>query len=231
MRTAGDEAGRTGNAPGRGVMNEALKMQISAFVDGELPDNESELLLRRLCQDAEMRRQVGEYLQIGRLVRRERDYGGVDGLRGRIAAAIGDESPPAADKPSDLGSGFISPTSGIAVAALVAVAALFGLGRVSQPVDENLMNAVAIDLAPTYTEPSVEAALMNSPSERQLDYLRRHGDSSPEFGASDILYRMADFQVTDGLVVIEPDGHLASAGDEDEEPGDDERPASKSEGQ
>lgn len=217
--------------PGRGVMNEALKMQISAFVDGELPDNESELLLRRLCQDAEMRRQVGEYLKIGRLLRGERDFSGMPELRGRIAAALGDESLPATDKPSDLGSGFISPTSGIAVAAVVAVVALFGLGRMSQPVDEGFKDAVAIDLAPTYTEPSVAAALMNSPSERQLDYLRRHGDSSPDFGTSDILYRMADFQVTEGLVVIEPDGHLASAGDEDEERGDAERPADTSEGQ
>ena len=210
-------------------MNEALKMQISAFVDGELPDNESELLLRRLCQDADMRRQVGEYLRIGRLVRREREFGDMDGLRGRIAAAIGDESLPAAGKPSDLGSRFISPTSGIAVAAVVAVVALFGLGRMGQPVDESLMDAVAIDLAPTYTEPSIEAALMNSPSERQLDYLRRHGDSSPEFGASDILYRMADFQVTEGLVVIEPDGHLAGAGDREQ--GEAERPAETSQGQ
>jgi len=36
-------------------MNEAIKMQLSAFVDGELPENESELLLRRLSQDAELR--------------------------------------------------------------------------------------------------------------------------------------------------------------------------------
>ena len=41
-------------------MNEALKMQISAFIDGELPENEAELLLRRLNQDAAMRQQVAD---------------------------------------------------------------------------------------------------------------------------------------------------------------------------
>ena len=49
---------------------------------------------------------------------------------------------------------------------------------------------------------------MNSPSERQLDYLRRHGDSSPSIGSSDIIYRMATFEVSENLEVIEPDGQL-----------------------
>ncbi|MDH5344940.1 MAG: RseA family anti-sigma factor [Gammaproteobacteria bacterium] len=214
-------------------MNEALKMQISAFVDGELPDNESELLLRRLCQDAEMRRQFAGYLRIGRLIRRDRDVPGMDALRGRIAAALGDESLPIHEKSADVGSGFISPTTGIAVAATVAVVALFGLSRMSVPDDEGLFDAVAIDMAPSYTEPSVEDVLMNSPSERQLDYLRRHSDSSPDFGASDIIYRMADFQVTEGLVVIEPDGHLAGTGEEDtaEEEGGAASPSGTSQGQ
>ena len=69
-------------------MNETLKMQISAFVDGELPDNESELLLRRLSQDAAMRQQVAEYLRIGRLIRRDQDVPGIDTLRGRIATPL-----------------------------------------------------------------------------------------------------------------------------------------------
>ena len=72
-------------------MNEGLEMQISAFVDGELPDNEAELLLRRLSQDAVMRQQVARYLEIGRLIRQDKDVPGVDKLRGRIAAALGDE--------------------------------------------------------------------------------------------------------------------------------------------
>ena len=50
-------------------MTDALKMQISAFVDGELPDNEAEFLLRRLSQDAGMRQQVAQYLEIGRMAR------------------------------------------------------------------------------------------------------------------------------------------------------------------
>jgi negative regulator of sigma E activity len=190
-------------------MNEALKMQISAFVDGELPDNESELLLRRLSQDASMRQQVAEYLEIGRLIRRDPEVAGIAALRGRISTAIGDEQLPESESNPAVGSRFISPASGVAIAATVAVVALLGLNQLGAPVDSGVQEAVAIDLAPAYTEPSLEQVLTNSPSERQLDYLRRHGDSSPAIGSSDIIYRMATFEISENLEVIEPDGHLA----------------------
>ena len=57
-------------------MNDAIRMQISAFVDGELPENEAELLLRRMSQDIELRNEVAEYLAIGRLVRGEHGLAG-----------------------------------------------------------------------------------------------------------------------------------------------------------
>lgn len=187
-------------------MNEALKMQISAFVDGELPDNEAELLLRRLSQDAVMRQQVAQYLEIGRLLRRDQDVPGMDSLRGRISAALGDEVLPEPVESTAVGSRLMTPASGIAVAATVAVVALLGLSQLTAPVDPGLQDAVAIDLAPTYTEPSVDVVLQNAPSERELDLLRRHSDS-------DIIYRMATFEVSEDLEEIEPDGHLAPADD------------------
>ena len=72
-------------------MNEAIRMQLSAFVDGELPDNEAELLLRRLSQDAELRQHVAEYMAIGRAIRGDTQVAGIDGLRDRIAATIDED--------------------------------------------------------------------------------------------------------------------------------------------
>ena len=192
-------------------MNDALKMQISAFVDGELPENESELLLRRLSQDAALRQQVAEYLEIGRLIRREADVPGVDQLRGRIAAALGDEpATPAVEPQRDLGSSLMTPASGIAVAATVAALALLGFSQLNAPVESAIGDdAVAIDMAPAYTEPSIDQVIQNQPSELLLDYRRRHVESSPELGSGDILFRMADFQIDSDLEQIEPDGHLA----------------------
>ena len=69
-------------------MNDAIKMQISAFVDGELPDAEADLLLRRMSQDATLRKQAAEYLEIGRAMRGEAAAPGVDRLQERIAAAL-----------------------------------------------------------------------------------------------------------------------------------------------
>jgi negative regulator of sigma E activity len=195
-------------------MNEALRMQISAFVDGELPDNESELLLRRLSQDAAMRQQVAAYLDIGRYMRQDRDVPGIDKLRGRIAAVLGDEVVAEPVEEEVVGMKFMTPASGIAVAAAVAAIALVGLSQLSAPVDAGLQDgAVAIDLAPAYTEPTAAQVLLNSPSEQQLDYMRRHGES-------DILYRMANFEVSESLEVIEPDGHLVTGDDRSATPED-----------
>lgn len=196
-----------GRLPGRGVMNEGLELQISAFVDGELPDNEAELLLRRLSQDAVMRQQVARYLEIGRLIRRDKDVPGVDKLRGRIAAALGDELVAEPEEQEAVGVRFMTPASGIAVATAVAAVALVGLSQLSGPVDAGLQDALAIDLAPAYTEPTAEQVMLNSPSEQQMDLMRRHGDG-------DILYRLSNFEVSNNLEVIEPDGHLETADDE-----------------
>ena len=72
-------------------MNEAIKTQISAFVDGELPDSEADLLLRRMSQDPQLRREAADYLEIGRIMRGESSARGIERLRQRIAAAIDDK--------------------------------------------------------------------------------------------------------------------------------------------
>jgi anti-sigma factor RsiW len=116
-------------------MNDALKMQISAFVDGELPENESELLLRRLSQDISLRQQVAGYIEIGRLIRQDQDVPGISELRDRIAAALGEEPiqhPASADISR---SKFTRPAVGAAIAASVAVLALFAVQQVYSPDD------------------------------------------------------------------------------------------------
>jgi len=69
-------------------MNETIRMQLSAYVDGELPESETELLLRRLSQDATLRAELAEFLEIGRRMRSEPTMPGIHALRGRIAAAL-----------------------------------------------------------------------------------------------------------------------------------------------
>lgn len=204
-------------------MNEALKMQISAFVDGELPENEAQLLLRRLSQDQAMRQQVAEYLRIGRLMRRDQELPGMDGLRGRIAATLGQEPIETGVEKPVVGSNLMTPASGIAVAATVAAVALVGLSQLGGPAASGLPDdAVAIDLAPAYTEPTPAQVLANSPTERLIEYSRRHDDSSPGLASSGILSRMVTFELREGrLVEIEPDPHLLPGEEQDVAPAGD----------
>jgi len=114
-------------------MNDALKMQISAFVDGELPENESELLLRRLSQDAALRQQVAQYLQIGRLIRHDHEVPGMNELRDRIAAALGEEPLQHPVETGVSGSKLTRPAVGVGIAASVAVLALLAIRQVYLP--------------------------------------------------------------------------------------------------
>ena len=112
-------------------MNETIRMQISAFVDGELPDNEAELLLRRMSQDAGLRSLVAEYLEIGRVMRGESSVRGMASLRDRVGAEIDDRPIEVHDLPDAAASKRNwRPIAGAAVAATVAIAAVFGLQQV-----------------------------------------------------------------------------------------------------
>lgn len=203
-------------------MNEALEMQISAFIDGELPENESELLMRRLSQDAALRQKVSRYLEIGRLIRRERDVAGMDQLRDRIAAALGDEHEQPDDEQKVVGSALMTPTTGVAVAATVAALALVGLSQLQGPVDPLLQRAVTIDDGPAaYTEPAVEQVLADQPNEMMMQYYLSHGDSAAGLGPNGILAQAVTLELREGeLVEIEPDPHLIPS--EAAEPQDDE---------
>lgn len=157
-------------------MNEAIRMQVSAFVDGELPENEADLLVRRLSQDADLRKQVSEYLAIGRIMRGEYGVQGSDVLRERIAAEL-DERPlqePADSVTTAPPNRFLRPAAGAAIAAAVALVAIFGLGRVADVDAPVAATAVVADEVASETVPSMDDAEL-----RRLLILR--GDESNSF--------------------------------------------------
>ena len=138
-------------------MNDAIRMQISAFVDGELPDNEADLLLRRMGQDAELRQKVAEYLAIGRIMRGEASPAGVDRIHERVSAFLDDK--PFEGQQDDKEQPrvrAIRPLAGIAVAASVALLAIFGLQQMTGVVEPQgpATDMTIVDTAPqtTYTD-------------------------------------------------------------------------------
>jgi sigma-E factor negative regulatory protein RseA len=72
-------------------MSEQIREQVSAFLDGELPDSESELLLKRLTRDGELRESFGRYALIGEAVRGAAHAYLTKGFAGRVNLAIDGE--------------------------------------------------------------------------------------------------------------------------------------------
>lgn len=154
---------------------------MSAFVDGELPDNEKELLLRRLSQDAELRRELGEYLLIGRAMRGELQPAGMDLLRDRIGAAIeSGEFIELADEAVDAGDRRIRPLAGFAIAATVALVAIIGLQQ-TMSVDGTVLESSDGSIAASgpITQPSV--------SEYLQQFRQHHDAAGPENNINTVL--------------------------------------------
>ena len=198
-------------------MNDALKMQISAFVDGELPESEAELLIRRLAQDAELREQANAYMAIGRLMRGERGAAGADGLRRRIAEAVAAESEWAATGWSE--NRWVRPAAGVAIAASVAMLALVGAGQFDIGTEGPAPTATTFvaDGPTTYTEPAVAEVLTDRPSDRLMQYYLSHGATSGELGANGILSRLVTLELRGGelVEVSSPDSKPEPADDKD----------------
>ena len=191
-------------------MNDAIKLQLSASIDGELPENESELLLRRLGQDSALRQQAEEYLAIGRALRGERDVTGMGELRGRIASSLGGEPLPEVQVETFVPSRIMRPVAGVAIAASVAVLALIGLRQIGGIDEGDLVNiseefaAVAIDDSSMYTEQLPSEFITDGPSDMVTQYYRQHEERSSGTGAN-ILTRLVTLELREGeLVEIEP---------------------------
>lgn len=183
----------------RGPMNDAIRMQISAFVDGELPQNEAELLLRRMCQDRDLRQQAAEYLAMGRVMRGERSLSGAGKLRERISAALDDQSLQAdIEIPVTSAPRFLRPVAGVAIAATVALAALLGLQQLSGVPGTNVdpdIDIVADEN--TYIVPQQD-------DDQLREYFLRHSASASYWGANNFNSRLVTLQLGE-VEVFEPE--------------------------
>jgi len=192
-------------------MNDAIRMQISAFVDGELPDAEADLLLRRMSQDASLRKQAAEFLEIGRAMRGEPGVPGVERLQERIGAAL-DDRPFEDDEIADVSTAgrSIRPLLGVAVAASVALIALFGLQLrpgADVPMPADVENTVAAGAeGSSYTVPQ--------PVDEQLkQYILSHGASSSELGANGMNTRLVTLRLNEEALA-EEESEEETAGEE-----------------
>jgi sigma-E factor negative regulatory protein RseA len=108
-------------------MTEQINDQISAFIDDELPDQESAFLLRRFERDPDARDQALRYTMIGAALRNELLGPDPSILRRRISVALTGAQLPVARPAPRWQSPYTRPLLGFGIAAGVAVAAIVGL--------------------------------------------------------------------------------------------------------
>jgi negative regulator of sigma E activity len=115
-------------------MTDRIREQISALIDGELPEDEVGLLVRRLERDPLLRGAFGRYVLAGEALRSPGSPLAGQGFAARVSAAIEDDvaATPASDAEAPQRSRWRRPALATAVAASAAVAAVLLVGRGSQ---------------------------------------------------------------------------------------------------
>lgn len=107
-------------------MNDTVKEQLSALIDGELPDEERELLHKRLATDSELRAAWQRYHLI-RDAMRENLPELISRTSDSVIVPDHDEQPVTVTPQSASLMRFARPAAGFAIAASVAMLAVFGV--------------------------------------------------------------------------------------------------------
>ena len=165
------------------MVQEKLEDQISAFLDEELPDEECQLLVRRLTRDDELRATFARYSLAGAIMRREPGIRPQPEFVSRVSDAIAGEEPhelsPAG---TAISRKWLRPVAGGAIAATVAVLALISLRPT--PVGEQAFVDAGEPLedAVIVTGPAEGARPVVSPPATLVNYLVTHGDYTGSVG-------------------------------------------------
>jgi len=134
-------------------MSEQIREQVSAFLDGELPNTETELLLKRLTRDGELRESFGRYALIGEALRGAGSHILTRGFSSRVNLAIDGEPVQVPGHAHQArASRWWRPLAGVTVAAGVATVAIVALQQ------RAISPGLRVASAPTAVPQSIVAA-------------------------------------------------------------------------
>lgn len=175
-------------------MTETLNEQLSCFLDGELPEAETTLLLKRLERDEALKGTLSRYSLIGAVLRVEGDAPAARNVAARVRAVVSRE-PAFGEAGGGPAARWLRPIAGLALAAGVAAATVMVLpgGQLesgqapervaaAMPTVAEVIPVVAAvdDLeepAQTYTTPPAPAGSGNALSPAQLaSFLLAHSE-------------------------------------------------------
>jgi sigma-E factor negative regulatory protein RseA len=164
-------------------MSEKLRESLSAAIDDEADEFELRRVLDEMQKDPELRHLWERYHMAGRVMRGERPDSAAQ-LRDRVWAALGETDATAPQLTDDLvgaagtsGPGRRGPwlgrMSGVAVAATVALAIVFGVGSGEQAQPQPAEVVLSID-GPKRQAPKIAAEISPSDVERANAYMMHH---------------------------------------------------------
>jgi len=172
--------------------------QLSAFLDGELPDAEVAMVLRRVARDEDLKAVALRYSLIGDVLRDELPLGHPADLVGRVRAQL-DEMPTPAVQAPNRPNRVARIGGGLAVAASVAMVALFALPGREQSAPPPVLTASEI------ASPAPEQRMMIQPvytraagggPDRLTRYYVNHTEYAPTMSGRGALTR---------IIVIQPE--------------------------
>jgi len=132
-------------------MNEKVNKQLSAFMDGELAEQEHELLIRQLTRDPGMLDKWGSYHLIRDAMQNHLPVHVDVGLSQRISVAMEAEPEHLQSNETSAVRQWMRPLAGFAVAASVAMIGVLGLQNLTQPG----LSPVLPEMASVKTHPSL----------------------------------------------------------------------------
>jgi len=176
-------------------MSDPVKEQLSACLDGELPEGELDLLLKQLQRDPQLRTALGRYALIGEALRAQGAVMAPKGFSSRVAAAIAAE--PALDGTSiptrrTRAGRWMRTAAGFAVAASVAT---FAILAVRQPHEPAAPYVAEVTLTGTQeSEPEIPSYIVPAtatsgfvPAARLTNYVVVHSEYSTPLGRRSVL--------------------------------------------
>jgi negative regulator of sigma E activity len=171
-------------------MTDRIREQMSALLDGELPQDEVGLLVRRLERDAGLRRAFGNYVLAGEVLRSPGGVVASSGFAARVTAAIDDAPAAAAESaPGRLRSArWARPAFATAVAASAAAVAVLLVRPDGQVPAAGVANAALFQAQQAFA--ALPAVHSSSPtaahSQRLAGYLVAHSQFASPIGRRNV---------------------------------------------
>ena len=182
-------------------MTDAVNEQLSTCLDGELPEAELDLLLKRLERDSELRDSLGRYTVIGEALRNTRPVVASRSFADKVMAAV-EQEPAAARRGgiriSPILSRSLRPVAGIGIAATVAALAILSVSQTgvesSGPIAANetavaptAIVAQSSDEAASYIVPTSTTQSAFVPATRLTNYVVAHSEYSSPLARRSVL--------------------------------------------